>query len=77
VFGEGDKDEWNTTLTVPRARLMGLEVDKDTSFKLTGEAGAITFSGKFTGTKGTGNFTFTPDAGFVTFLESKKNRPHR
>lgn len=72
VFGEGDKDEWNTTLAVPRTRLTGLEFDKDTSFKLTGEAGSISFSGKFTGTKGSGSFTFAPDAGFTSFLEGKK-----
>ena len=72
VFGEGDKDEWNTTLTVPRARLTGLELEKDHSFKMTGDAGTITFAGKFTGTKGSGSFTFAPDAGFISFLEGKK-----
>ena len=68
VFGEEDRDEWNTTLSVPRTRLTGLEFDKEHSFKLVGDAGAITF----TGMRGSGNFTFAPDAGFISFLEGKK-----
>src|SRR4030042_2649968 len=68
VFGEDDRDEWNTTLSVPRTRLTGLEFEKDHSFKLTGDAGTITFLGKFSGTRGSGNFTFAAGAGVARFL---------
>jgi len=72
VFGEGDKEEWNTSLKLPRTGLSGLEFEKDHSFKLAGDAGTITFTGKFSGTKGSGSFTFVADSGFVSFLEGKK-----
>lgn len=72
MFGEDERDEWNTSLSVPRARLSGLEFDKDHSFKLTGDAGTITFQGKFSGTRGSGSFTFAPEPTFVEFLAGKK-----
>jgi hypothetical protein len=72
VFGEDERDEWNMSLSVSRARLSGLEFDKDHSFKLTGDAGTITFQGKFSGTRGSGSFAFVPDPAFSEFLAGKK-----
>ena len=72
MFGEDERDEWNMSMSVPRARLSGLEFDKDHSFKLTGDAGTITFQGKFSGTRGSGSFAFAPDPTFIEFLAGKK-----
>jgi hypothetical protein len=72
VFGEDERDEWNMSLSTSRIRLSGLEFDKDHSFKLTGDAGTITFQGKFSGTRGSGSFAFVPDPAFIEFLAGKK-----
>ena len=72
VFEETNQGEWNMSLTVARSRLDGLAFDKDHTFKLTGDAGTITFRGKFSEERGTGSFTFVADAGFIEFLAGKK-----
>jgi hypothetical protein len=47
----------------------GLKLGKEHDFKVRREAGTLTFHGKVTGTRGFGEFEFTPDQTFMDYLQ--------
>ena len=66
--------EWNTTVYFDRYEFTGLEFDRDNTFELKREAGTVSFSGKFSGSRGYGDFTFISDVEFREFLAQKEFR---
>lgn len=62
---------------IPLARFRGLPpqamaaADAPARFQLAGEAGTVTFDGRFRDGRGSGDFTFTPDAGFAAGLSRR------
>jgi hypothetical protein len=67
----GKHHDWNFCEIFKKSDFSGLQWDKEHSFKFVKEAGTISFNGKFSEKSGSGNFTFSQDKKFVTFLESK------
>ena len=68
---EGRSGEWNTSVTVDRRDVTGLRMDQEHTFELKREAGTLSFTGKFTGNRGSGSFEFVPNREFIETLGRK------
>ena len=72
AFNDRDDDEWTTSYSIPRKDWPAIEPGKDFSRKWDKDAGSITFTGKFTGDRGSGSFSFVPNPDFVQFLAGRR-----
>ena len=63
--------EWSSSGSFERKDFQGLELNRESNFKLVREAGTISFSGIFKDSRGYGDFSFSPDNRFRSFLKEK------
>jgi len=64
-------EDWNTGRMFSLAELGTLPTGNEGTFKITRDAGTVTFKGLFAGGKGNGFYTFAEDAGFKSYLVQK------
>jgi len=56
---------------IKQDEFIGLELGNEHDFNVQREAGTITFHGKVTGTRGYGDFEFTPNQAFMEYAQEK------
>jgi len=61
----------NISLEVDKNDISDLRYDKEITFQLKRECGTMFFTGKFSGSKGKGEFEFSINENFVKYLEDK------
>ncbi len=61
----GESHLWQVRETYETKDLVGLAAGTDVRFELRREAGTFLFAGRFAGAKGSGSFTFQPDAAYL------------
>jgi len=73
--GDDFNNGWTYSSRYNKSDFSGLQWDKEHTFKMMREAGTIVFHGKFTGDKGSGDFTFQADQRFERFLKDTLKTP--
>jgi hypothetical protein len=64
-------EDWNTGRTFLLSELGALPEGNEGTFKVTREAGTVTFKGEFEGGKGHGFYSFAENPAFKSYLEQK------
>jgi len=70
-FTSDDSENWNSNSDFGLSEFSALPKNGPGEFTLTREAGTIHFTGKFDGDKGYGDYKFTPNNDFTTYLKSQ------
>ena len=68
VFFDLTGFNWSNTRTFTRAEVGTVPVNAEGEFKITREAGTITFTGRFDGNKGQGTYKFAENTAFRDYL---------
>ncbi|PWT95982.1 MAG: peptidase M56, BlaR1 [Bacteroidetes bacterium] len=70
-FKSDDGEHWNSNSEFNLIEFPDLPKNAKGTFKLTRDAGAATFEGKFDGDRGMGHFVFTADNSYKEFLDQQ------